>query len=168
MSRTRVRIQRGLAAAVFAVVGVFALTAGPASASATVYRYQSQVPVFGTQSGCTEFIHYSGTAVTRFSTVTDAAGGMHIEDFFAVLQGVSGVGETTGDTYRVVGAQGPGVFNSMISKNGVNELTGSTHVRFVGPGPDNNQSLTIFAHVTFVDGEIKTTSFEFSLSCGNG
>jgi hypothetical protein len=56
----------------------------------------------------------------------------------------------------------------MISKNGVNELTGSTHVRFVGPGPDNNQSLTIFAHVTFVDGEIKTTSFEFSLSCGNG
>jgi len=32
----------------------------------------------------------------------------------------------------------------MISKNGVNELTGSARVPFVGAGPDNNQALDIF------------------------
>jgi hypothetical protein len=164
---SRFRIGRAVGA-VLCVMGGLAVSAAPASASASVYRYQAIVPVSGGQSGCTEFIQYSGTALTRFRAVTDAAGGMHIDDFFAALQGVSGVGETSGATYRVVGVQGAAVTNNLISNNGVNEVTGVTHYKFVGPGPENNQTVDIYFHVTFVDGEIKTTSFSYSVSCANG
>ena len=105
---SRLPIGRAMGAAIIVMSGL-AVLAAPASASASASRYQAVVPVNGTQSGCTEFIQYSGTALTRFSVVTDAAGGMHIDDFFAALQGVSGIGETSGATYRVVGVQGAAV-----------------------------------------------------------
>jgi hypothetical protein len=164
------RSRFGLAALlVVACVAVFGAAASGARASATSDIYNDvDSPQSGSFFGCAEFVDWSGTFHIRYHIVTDNTGGLHVQQFVANAEDVSGIGETSGATYRFVGVQGAGSF-TLTQTSGASEITGVTRVRMVGPGPANNTFLDIHVHVTLAaTGEITVSFFDFALSCSNG
>jgi len=97
--------------------------------------------------------------------VVDDTGGVHIQSFFDNTQGVSGVGETSGSTYRFVAVDGAG--SSVLTQTeGASEVTGVNRVRLVGPGPKDNTFVDGHVHVTLAaTGEITVSLFDFAVSC---
>jgi hypothetical protein len=159
---------RAISAALLCLFGIGTALALPASAAATTSNTISFVTVSGGFGGCSEFIAYSGRARLAVRSVTDASGGLHIEDFQSNMQGVVGIGDS-GATYHFVGAGGLGTWNTRFDEGGAVAITGIGRQRVVGPGPANNTFVDTQFHTTLnANGEVTSSTFEFALTCSNG
>ena len=79
-------------------------------------------------------------------------------------QGLSGVGEVTGDTYHATGKT-QDHFNGSLN-NGQFEATFVNNFRIIGEGPGNNFLLHEDLHVTInANGEVTTIHDNFSVDC---
>lgn len=138
-----------------------------ASASSDILN-EVHSPQAGAFAGCAEAIQYSGDFHIRSHVVIDDTGGAHLQEFVVNAQGVSGVGEASGSTYRFVGVQGAGSF-TLTQTEGASEISGVTRVRLVGPGPANNTFLDIHVHATLAaTGELTVSFFDFAVTCSRG
>jgi hypothetical protein len=154
--------------ALLAAVAFGALAAGARGSATSDIFIDVHSPQAGAFAGCAESIDWSGDFHIRSHVVVDDTGGTHLQSFVVDAQGVSGVGESSGQTYRFVGVQGAGSFK-LTQTEGASEITGVTRVRLVGPGPDNNTSLDIHVHTTLAaTGEVTVSFFDFALSCSRG
>jgi hypothetical protein len=140
------------------VLGVAALSAPAAQAQVDRTEHSEEitsVPVpVGTcvNGGAGEVILVSGTLHAFTSLRTDGRGGFHAT-VHTNLAGASGVGTSSGDTYRVTdtaggfGARGGAYFppNSPFPR----QLTESTDVRIISKGSGTNLVIQRNFHVTF-------------------
>jgi hypothetical protein len=96
--------------------------------------------------GAGETVHLTGTVLVLFTT-TSTESGQFITIAHFQPQGVSGVGETTGDRYR---GTGPGFFLTRANLNlAANEVsTFLTNFRIIGPGAGNNLLIHNLFHLT--------------------
>jgi len=113
------------------------------------------------QCGAFEAIQASGSVHLVTSTTTDATGGMRV-DVHSNYQNVSGVGETTGTTYRFIASN-----TSKSTTNGsASNYTLDDNVRVIGQGPNNNQVLHILYHVTTdAAGNVTAQTYQFQNAC---
>ena len=134
----------------------------PAIAKATVTTTHVKTPIDITVSvpcaldGVGESVHAIGVLHTRLRTTVDADGGFHTQAHYQT-QGISGIGQTSGDKYQLIGV----IHQSINGKVGV-ENTNTTVVngRVIGPGPGNNLFWYYTYHMTVnANGEV-TTDFE--------
>jgi len=156
---------------VVAVAGlVLGLGAPSASATAAVDQHNVTVPVTSivpAVGGCGETVYLSGWALVRYLSVTDGSGGVHIDEFAFNLQGVTGVGETTGDSYRVVFVEQGGPFHS--TSGGESNFTLVQRARVITSGPANNSTFDGIMHATVDANGSLHFFFEFlSGGCDNG
>lgn len=80
------------------------------------------------------------------------------------LQGVSLVGEETGDIYRATG--GTQQMSSASLQNGQSEFTFVNNFRLIGPGPGNNLLVHETHHVTInANGEVIATNHNSTVDC---
>jgi hypothetical protein len=154
--------------ALVVAVAFGALAAGARASATSDIFIDVHSPQAGAFASCAEFIDWRGDFHILSHVVVDDTGGTHLQSFVVNAQGVSGVGESSGQTYRFVGVQGAGSF-TLTQTQGASEITGVTRVRLVGPGPENNTFLDIHVHTTLVaTGEITVSFFDFALSCSRG
>jgi len=112
------------------------------------------IPAVGGCSNNNETINVSGDAHVIYRLVVDAAGGTHVESFSLNLQGVVGVGSSSGDVYRVVRSDVGAPFNS--DAGGTQTVTAITRSRIVTAGPDNNSFFDGIYHFTVTpDGQMQ-------------
>jgi len=132
-------------------VGCGALVAAPAGGavlSNTTSSF-SNVPFVFTDcvnGGAGETVFFTGDIHVVFAVTTDGAGGVHVEGH-ANLRG-TGVGATTGNTYKV---NGDNPFVSDLSQNttgGASEFTAIDNNRVISKGSDGNLIFRFFIHVT--------------------
>lgn len=76
---------------------------------------------------------------------------------------LTGVGLTTGDTYRSVGAWGTN-FTSQ-SDGDTSVVTGASNILVVGRGPDNDLVFRQVFHLTVANGEITSSHNNFTVDC---
>ncbi len=114
--------------------------------------------------GAGEFVQISGPFHTLFHTTISNSNNITLKSHFQP-QGVSGVGQTTGDKY-----QGTGVTQTITTFDDVDRFPFETNMvnnfRIIGQGPGNNFLVHETFHVTInADGE--TTAFidSFSFAC---
>ena len=118
--------------------------AAPGSAQATTIHENVTVPINEVVvNPCTgEEIAFSGDAHVLLHITTDASGGTHVTSQ-SNYQGVSGVGLTTGDVYRLIRQSG-----ETSNTAGAEEITIVDDTLIVGPGPGNNYMLRVLQHLT--------------------
>ena len=73
-------------------------------------------------------------------------------------QGISGVGETTGDKYQATGVTQQSFKNSL--QNGQENLTVVNNFRIIGQGPGNNYLVHETLHFTINANGTQTVSFD--------
>ena len=79
-------------------------------------------------------------------------------------QGISGLGESTGDTYHGVGVTQSHFSGSLT--NGQFNVTSINNFRIIGQGPGNNFMVHENTHITInANGEITTVIDNFSVTC---
>lgn len=79
-------------------------------------------------------------------------------------QGTTGVGLTTGDTYRAVG--GTKFHDTIPLTNGAQTFTVVNNFRMIGPGPDNNLQIHQNVHITInANGEVTSEVENDSVEC---
>ena len=110
--------------------------------------------------GAGEVVFLTGTLHVLLRFTMDQAGGIHVASHFQP-QGISGIGQTTGDKY-----QGTGVTQDEFNaKVGVEE-TVINNFRIVGQGPGNNFLIHENFHITFNANGVPTASLDnFSVDC---
>ena len=112
--------------------------------------------------GAGEFVSADLRLHVRLSETFDAAGGHHVQGQFQPMGG-SGVGQTTGATYRATGITREG-FN--VNAGGLPlEDTFVNNFRWIGPGPGNNYLVHQTLHITvnengFVTADVTSTSVD--------
>jgi hypothetical protein len=102
---------------------------------------------------CTaEGVHVTGTIHLVTVTTTDEAGGTHTNMHFNV-QGVSGVGLTTGNAYRGIHTE---THSSDSHESGASETTTVIDIKLISEGPDSNLTIRdVVVHVTVnAEGEV--------------
>jgi hypothetical protein len=119
----------------------------PTDAPTSAVVEQQRVLVENTApNDCTgELIDFRG--IFHFTTreTISANGRLHV-GVHQNLQGVSGVGQTTGQVYREVGASSDKANAADFEGRPPFEATVVAHGAFVGPGPGNNLTLKITSH----------------------
>ncbi len=90
----------------------------------------------------------------------DANGGLHVKDHYQ-FQGVSGIGQSTGDKYQAVGVS-QGTFNGKVGFT----YTFVQNFRIIGQGPGNDFLVHVTFHLT-VNADGTTTVFHdnFTIDC---
>jgi hypothetical protein len=110
--------------------------------------------------GAGELVQLTGTVHQVFVMTSDGSGGLHVE---AIInpQGLSGIGLTTGDTYRGNGTTTSHfTLTSAINQTYVNKLV------MIGPGPGNNFLVRETFHFTLnANGEFSVFFDKFSVEC---
>ena len=110
--------------------------------------------------GAGEVVTLSGDLHTLIRYTESASGGIHAASHFQP-QGISGVGETTGDKY-----QGTGVTQDEFNATVGVEETFVNNFRIIGQGPGNNFLLQEVFHITFnANGSITAFVDKFSVDC---
>jgi hypothetical protein len=110
--------------------------------------------------GVGEWVVLSGSLRTLVHSTLDGAGGFHLK-LSSQPQGISGVGEITGDKYQATGGEQYQYFGKV---GMVATLTNS--VRIIGPRPDNNFILHQALHVTVnPNGTITADADNFTVQC---
>jgi hypothetical protein len=89
-----------------------------------------------------ENVHLTGNLQIVNHTTVNADGGVHLVSHVNP-QGLSGVGDVTGDKY-----QGSGLTQNVINASAGETLTFLNIMRFVGQGPGNDFTLQQQVHVT--------------------
>ena len=140
-------------------------TAASARAISTTSNLQLPVsltvPVPCANGGAGELVDISGTLHVLLSFTLSDSGRVTMKEHFQP-QDVSGIGQTTGDTYRA-----NGVTQQTTTLDGVDgapfEFTFVNNFRIIGRGPGNNLLLHQTIHVTInANGEL--TEFQNSIS----
>jgi hypothetical protein len=121
----------------------------PGSAQATTIHETVTVPIHEViVHPCTaarpygEEIAFSGEAHFMFHVTVDASGGVHGTSQ-SNLQGVSGVGLTSGEVYQLIRQDG-----DTSNFTGAEDITGVQTNLVVGSGPDNNFIFQVIEHQT--------------------
>jgi hypothetical protein len=110
--------------------------------------------------GAGEFISLTGPLHTLITFTEDKNGGVHGTTHFQP-QGVTGVGEVTGDVYHAVGL----TRDSFNGKKG-EEFTFVNVFYMIGPGPGNNLKVHSTSHVTInANGSVTADVFLESITC---
>jgi hypothetical protein len=150
----------------FAVVTVILSLFGlPATASAAISSSHVEQVDFSwfvpcANEGAGEDVHFIGEKY-YFSTVAfDETGDAHVT-FHARMQGVTGVGLSSGDTYRVVGLS-----TVVINTTSAYTFEAQSMSRFVGPGPDNDFVVRDLFHFTLdPDGVLRAQALAYEVTC---
>jgi hypothetical protein len=153
-------------ATLLAVTAIALVGAAGAGAQAMTVTTNEQIP-FATvvlvpcaNDGAGELVELSGTLHVLSHVTIDAQGGLHVKQH-AQPQGISGIGLTTGDSYR-----GTGVTQSEFNATAAEEQTFINNFRIIGQGPDNNFLVHSTFHVTVnANGEVTTVVDNFSVEC---
>ena len=107
-----------------------------------------------------EYVQLTGSLHVVIVTTLDDQGGYH-SMFHNQPQGVSGTGETTGDTYHGVG-ETLGTFNGNVGS----EATFVNNFKIVGQGPGNNFMYHEIFHITVnPNGILTAVPDNFSVEC---
>lgn len=153
-------------ATLLAITAIALAGAAGAGAQATTVTTNEQVPitVFAfvpcANDGAGELVVLTGTLHVLTHVTIDDQGGLHVKQHFQP-QGLSGVGLTTGDTYR-----GTGVTQTEFNATAATEQTSINNFRIIGQGPDNNFLVHSTFHVTVnANGEVTTVVDNFSAEC---
>ena len=143
-----------------------ALTSGTTSVAWAEVTENVRVPVdIGVfipcaDGGAGEVVTLSGNLHIVLRYTESAGGGIHAGSHFQP-QGISGVGETTGDTYHATGVT-QDEFNATV---GVEE-TFINNFRIIGQGPGNNFLVQEVFHITFnANGSITAFVDKFTVDC---
>jgi hypothetical protein len=140
-------------------------TVGAASQGADrgSFAFDSQVFVPCANGGAGELVELTGSLNFVFHSIFDQAGGMHLQ-LRSNLQGVSGVGMTTGAKYRASDSE-TFVFNvDADDAPEANTTISSFHV--IGQGKGNNFVLHEAAHFTVnANGDTTAQHDYFSVDC---
>ncbi len=157
MHRIMIRI---LGVSLFALL-VASAPAVPGSAQATTIHENVSVPIHEVIiHPCTgEEIAFSGEAHFMFHVTVDDSGGVHGTSQ-SNLQGVSGVGLTSGDVYRLIRQDG-----ETSNFTGAEEITIVQNTLVVGPGQDNNFKLQVVEHLTCNSNFCTAQFFNIEASC---
>lgn len=153
-------------ATLLAITAIALAGAAGAGAQATTVTTNEQVPitVFAfvpcANDGAGELVVLTGTLHVLTHVTIDDQGGLHVKQHFQP-QGLSGVGLTTGDTYR-----GTGVTQTEFNATAATEQTSINNFRIIGQGRDNNFLVHSTFHVTVnANGEVTTVVDNFSAEC---
>jgi hypothetical protein len=149
---------------------VIALTilagAAVARAQSTTVTTNEQIPfsliafVPCANDGAGEDVLVTGTLHVLTHVTIDAQGGLHVKQHFQP-QGATGVGLTTGDTYRATG-----VTQEEFNFTGGFTDTFINNFRWIGQGPNNNLLVHQTIHVTITpNGEITSEVENTSVEC---
>ena len=114
-----------------------------------------------------EVIVLFGTQHMVFHSRTDRHGGNHIS-FHTNYQGVTAVGQTSGDVYHYTGVSysDRGNGSVYVPAGSRNELTIQLNYQLVGPGPGNNLRIHELHHFTFnADGIVTAEVVRSSMTC---
>jgi hypothetical protein len=151
---------------VLAALLILALTIGIASVARAGVTENVKVPLLMgvfipcANSGAGEVVTLSGSLHILVRYSESASGAIHVGSHFQP-QGVSGVGETTGDRYRATG-----VTQNQFNANVGVEETFVNNFRIIGPGPGNNYLVHNVFHITFnANGTITAFVDKFSVDC---
>lgn len=110
--------------------------------------------------GAGELVTLSGNLHVLIRFTQSKRGGIHAGSHFQP-QGITGVGETTGDTYR-----GTGVTQDQFNATVGVEETFVNNFRIIGQGPGNNFLLHSVFHITInANGTLTTLVDRFSVDC---
>jgi hypothetical protein len=148
-----------------AVAGVFATGAGAGGQGAArgSFPFDEVVFVPCANGGAGEFVELSGSLNFVFHDIFDASGGLHVQ-VHSNLQGVSGMGATTGTRYRGVESD-VDQFNVSPDDAPFESSTVSS-VRVIGRGPGNNFVLHESAHFTVNgNGELTASHDHLGVDC---
>jgi hypothetical protein len=148
-------------------LGAVLLLASPARGAAETFSDNQRVPleffdvfVPCAAGGAGEVVSLEGTLHIASHVTLDGAGGFH-GTFHANPQGVTGVGQTTGDVYR-----GTGVSRSGFSGKVGEVLTVVDNFRIIGPGPGNNLLVHGVFHLTVnANGTLTVEVDQLSVEC---
>jgi len=149
----------------FAVVLVFAGGVGAAGQGAArgSFAVDEEVFVPCANGGAGEFVELSGTENFVFHSTFDASGGMHVQ-VHRNLQGVTGVGVTTGAKYRASGSDSI-VFNVDVD-DAPFVSTSVSSFQVIGQGRGNNFVAHESAHFTVnANGDVTAQHDHFSVDC---
>jgi hypothetical protein len=143
------------------------ITFGLAGAGDGAIAEQTPVPVgFAVfvpcaADGAGELVSLSGTLHVTTQTVQRSAT-QWVTTSHINPQGVVGIGEITGDTYRGTGHTG----STVVSATAGERITQTNSFRLVAPGPDNNLLAHTSWHMTTqADGSVVAQVDNVSLTC---
>jgi len=154
-----------LLSSIFAAAAVFATAAGAGGNGADhgSFAFDSTVFVPCANGGAGETVDVSGSLNFVFHSFFDSAGGQHLQ-LKSNLQGVSGIGLTTGTKYQMSDSE-TFVFN-VAADDAPNETTTVSNMRVTGQGPGNNFLLHETAHFTInANGTVTAQHDNFSVDC---
>jgi len=110
--------------------------------------------------GAGEVVFLNGNLHVLLRFTMDQAGGIHVASHFQP-QGISGMGQTTGDMYR-----GTGVTQDQFNAKVGSEETFINNFRIIGQGNGNNFLIHETFHITINANGIPTASVDnFSVDC---
>ena len=121
------------------------MMAAPAEAAVetnTAIPYNGQAFVPCAAAGAGEVVDLTGPLHVLMSATNDAAGGVHIT-VHSQPMGITGIGETTGDSY-----QGTGVTRTDLNAGVGQTITFVNNFRIIGHGPGNNFQVHQLLHIT--------------------
>ena len=139
-----------------------------AAAKATASTSDEKIPVdfllfiSCANGGAGEYVHLSGY-LHAVSHVTVTGNNFHVK-YHNQPQGISGVGETTGDKYQATGVTQEQYGGSLV--NGQYADTYVNNFRIIGQGPGNNYLVHETIHVTInANGDVTTYIDNFTVDC---
>lgn len=151
-------------AVVLVLIGVLGVT--PAFARATTVKDNVRQPVDFVvfvpcaADGVGEYVTLSGTLHSLFVTTLDANGGF-LTKYHNQPQGISGIGQTTGDKY-----QSTGVTQGTFTGNVGSQQTYVNNFKIIGQKPGNNYLIHETVHVTVnANGTVTANVSNFSAEC---
>ena len=140
---------------------------GGASAAAGTFTETNKIPlnmgvfVSCAAGGAGELVSLSGDLLILSHLTVDSAGGVLYESVFNP-QGVSGIGQTSGDKYQGTGVTRTTEYFGRLPF----QYTTVNNFRIIGQGTGNNFSIHENFHVTVnANGEVTATVDNFSADC---
>jgi hypothetical protein len=152
-----------IVALVFAIGIMFTNAPAYAKAITSTEQFIGSVDGFVGEFCNGDDVRLSGNVNFVLHMTQDASGGIHIVGGHSNFQGVTGIGELTGNKYIFAG----GVNDiSNIREDSANEFTFLAHGRLISQGSQANQLASTQVHVTFnANGEITAEIRSFSFKC---
>jgi hypothetical protein len=145
--------------------GVFASGVGAAGQGADrgSFPFDEQVFVPCANGGAGEYVELAGSINFLFHSTFDKSGGAHLQ-LRSNLQGVSGIGLTTGTKFQASQSESM-VFNGSLS-DAPFESTSVSSFNIIGQGKGNNFVLHETAHFTInANGDVTAQHDNFSVDC---
>lgn len=155
-----VGVPQGYAAARSTAASTPAAVSGAGVQTNVAFAFQASFFVPCANGGLGEYVALEGLMHQLYQVTTDAQGYAHVK-IQQQPQGVSGIGQTTGDRYR-----GTGVTEQVMNTRFGSEESFVNIVNIIGQGPGNNFQLHQHVHVSVgADGQISADHSSLSITC---